>query len=39
MIENKKTILYEYFKDMELNKTYTLKELGLWKISKNTKMK
>ena len=23
------TKLYEYFKDMELNKTYTLKELGL----------
>lgn len=23
------TILYEYFKDMELNKAYTLKELGL----------
>jgi hypothetical protein len=24
---------------MELNKAYTLKELGLWKISKNIKMK
>ena len=23
------TKLYEYFEDMELNKTYTLKELGL----------
>jgi hypothetical protein len=27
------------YKRMEINKDYTLKELGLWKISKNIKMK